>query len=140
MEQQILFFYEKIQFKLQEESKIATWLISCAKEEKQEIALVNCIFCDDDYLLEINKQYLKHDYYTDIITFDYTEENDQISGDVFISVDRAMENSKTFTQDLNIEINRLLIHGLLHLMGYKDKQPEDKRLMTSKEDHYLALI
>jgi probable rRNA maturation factor len=104
--------------------------------ENKKTGDINFIFCSDDYLLEVNKQYLNHDYYTDIITFDYCEGN-QVSGDIFISVDRVLENSQNQKVDFNNEFYRVLFHGVLHLCGYKDKKKEDKTLMTSKEDFYL---
>jgi probable rRNA maturation factor len=104
--------------------------------EHKKTGDVNFVFCSDDYLLDVNKQYLNHDYYTDIITFDYCEGN-QVSGDIFISVDRVLENSQNQKVDFNNEFYRVLFHGVLHLCGYKDKKKEDKTLMTSKEDFYL---
>ncbi len=139
-EDQVQFFYEEINYKLQSESKIGQWLKLCASKENKNISLINYIFCTDAYLIEINKQYLKHDYYTDIITFEYSENEASLTGDVFISVDRAKENSIKLNQNFESEIMRLLVHGLLHLMGYKDKEPQDKKMMTSKEDHYLSLL
>lgn len=98
-----------------------------------DIALV---FCSDEHLLEVNKQYLQHDYYTDIITFDYTEAN-KISGDLMISLDRVRENALLNKVSDWHEINRIVFHGVLHLCGYKDKKPADKSLMTEKENFYL---
>jgi rRNA maturation RNase YbeY len=89
--------------------------------------------------LEVNKQYLNHDYFTDIITFDYVE-NDIVSGDIFISCDRVKENAKEFDKTFENELSRIIIHGVLHLLGYKDKVKKDKLLMTQKEDFYLALL
>ena len=99
---------------------------------------INFIFCDDAYLLEMNQEYLKHDTFTDIITFDYGS-SEAVSGDIFISVDRIRENAAKLQQNALDELHRVMIHGILHLIGYKDKSPADKAQMTSKEDKYLSL-
>lgn len=104
--------------------------------ENKKVGDLNFIFCSDNYLLEVNKQYLNHDYYTDIITFDYCEDK-LVSGDIFVSIDRVLENSNKLKLDFNNEFNRVLFHGVLHLCGYKDKNKIDKTQMTSKEDFYL---
>ena len=104
-----------------------------------KLEIINFIFCDDEYLHNLNVEYLDHDTLTDIITFDYTEKGGPISGDIYISKERAKENAKTYGQTLGKEIQRLLVHGVLHLLGYKDKTKKDKILMTSKEDYYLSL-
>jgi probable rRNA maturation factor len=139
-EETIQFFYEKSDFKLQEESKLRLWAEDSATAESRSISLLNYIFCDDNYLLDINKQYLEHDYFTDIITFDYSENLDELTGDIFISVDRALDNANTYGEPIDQEIKRLMIHGLLHLIGYKDKEPQDKEIMTAKENLYLKLF
>ncbi|MFM7473400.1 MAG: rRNA maturation RNase YbeY [Crocinitomicaceae bacterium] len=97
---------------------------------------ITLIFCSDDYLLEINKKYLNHDYYTDVITFDYSD-NQMVSGDLFISIDRVLENAKSFQVVAKEELIRVVCHGVLHLVGYKDKTEEEKKVMTSKENEYL---
>jgi probable rRNA maturation factor len=117
-------------------SNTKTFIKHLINSENKKTGDVNFIFCSDDYLLEVNKQYLNHDYYTDIITFDYCDGN-LVSGDVFISVDRVLENSKNQKVNFNNEFYRVLFHGVLHLCGYKDKKKLDKKLMTSKEDFYL---
>src|ERR1044071_3674818 len=99
---------------------------------------VNVIFCSDDYLLEMNREHLDHDYYTDIITFDYSEEA-VVSGDLFISVDRVSDNASGLSVSFLDELNRVCVHGLLHLCGYKDKSEAEELLMRSKEDEMLAL-
>lgn len=121
------------------ESKIRNWLSCLAQSEGHQITSLNYIFCSDDYLLEVNKQYLNHDYYTDIITFDYTEEN-QISGDIYISLDRITENSSQFQVTFEEELMRVIAHGCLHLMGYQDKTDEQQFLMTKKEEASLSLL
>ena len=100
-----------------------------------EIAFV---FCSDDYLLDINQRFLAHDYYTDVITFDYSIES-SISGDVFVSIDRVAENAAQVGVSFENELHRVLVHGVLHLLGYKDKTSEEKAVMTDKEDFYLSL-
>lgn len=110
-----------------------------ADKEKVKVDFLNYIFCSDPYLLDINKKYLAHDYFTDIITFESSEEEGVISGDIFISVDRAKENAKEYKVSLEEEIQRLIIHGLLHLIGYKDGSDEEKLIMRKKEDYYLPL-
>ncbi len=106
------------------------------KSENKEQGDLTVIFCSDEYLLDVNKKYLNHDYYTDIITFDYTE-GTIISGDLFISCDRVIENANSFHVDLVNELSRVVFHGVLHLCGYKDKSEEDELLMRQKESFYL---
>ena len=99
---------------------------------------VNVIFCSDNYILDINLKYLQHDYYTDIITFDYCE-GDRLSGDLFISIDSVRENSEFYKTEFADELNRVIVHGLLHLIGYDDHSEEDIATMRSKEDYYLKI-
>lgn len=115
------------------------WIKQVIASEGKRVGDVSFIFCSDSYLLDVNKKYLEHDYFTDIITFDYVE-GLVISGDIFISVDRVNENSVEFKTTVTDELNRILIHGILHLLGYKDKQKKDKLLMTEKEDFYLNVL
>lgn len=115
------------------------WVISTAKNEGFSVGELSFIFCDDKYLHKINLEFLNHDTLTDIITFDYSSE-DEIAGEIYISIDRVNENAKSFNQDTAQEIRRIIIHGVLHLLGYKDKSPEEKTQMTSKEDYYLSLL
>ena len=116
---------------------IDKWIENTILSEKKKAGEISFIFCSDDYLLEINKEHLNHDYYTDVITFDYVVD-DEISGDIFISIDRIKENAKEFTVSFTDELNRIMIHGVLHLLGYKDKEKDEKELMTKKEDEYLS--
>jgi rRNA maturation RNase YbeY len=111
-------------------------LTSLVKEEGKLLGDVSVIFVSDDYLLEMNQTYLNHDYYTDIITFDYCEQN-IISGDLFISVDRVRENADVFNADFRTELHRVIIHGVLHLCGYKDKTEENEKEMRVLENKYL---
>jgi rRNA maturation RNase YbeY len=107
--------------------------------EGKTLGDVSLVFTDDDYLLEVNKQYLNHDYYTDVITFDYSKDL-LISGDIMISLDRVRDNSEALSQDFQVEFLRVVLHGVLHLCGYKDKRKEDISVMRSKEDFYLSLF
>ncbi|MCF2491648.1 rRNA maturation RNase YbeY [Dyadobacter sp. CY347] len=134
------FFTENVDFDLLRPVKTKKWIKNTSISEGYEIADLNYIFCDDDYLLEINKQYLDHDYFTDIITFDNSEEDNVIEGDIYISVDRVKENAATFQADFETEMRRVLIHGLLHLMGYDDTDEKLKAAMRAKEDQYLLLF
>lgn len=118
---------------------LRSWVISTAKNEGFSVGELSFIFCDDKYLHKINLEFLNHDTLTDIITFDYSSE-DEIAGEIYISIDRVNENAKAFNQDTAQEIRRIIIHGVLHLLGYKDKSPEEKTQMTSKEDYYLSLL
>lgn len=115
------------------------WIKETITSEGKKSGDISFIFCSDAYLLEINKQYLNHDYFTDIITFDYVE-NNIISGDIFISCDRVRENALEFNTDFDNELSRIIIHGVLHLLGFKDKNKNDKLLMTQKEDFYLGVL
>lgn len=134
----ISFFVEDVQFSLKQKTNLRKWIIETIGKEGKETGALSFIFCSDQYLLNINQQYLKHDTYTDIITFDNSEEDLLIEGDIFISVERVKENALLFNVPEQDELHRVIIHGVLHLLGYKDKSPHDKQLMTSKEDEYLS--
>ena len=114
------------------------WLKLVAGNEVRKIGDINIIFCSDNYILDVNVKYLSHDYFTDIITFDYCN-GDILSGDLFISVDSVRENSIFYHTDFNNEMNRVIVHGLLHLVGYDDHSEEDIKIMRSKEDYYLTI-
>lgn len=126
-------------FVLAEHDRYKEWLFSVVQNEGFSIGELNYIFCDDEYLLGINKQYLDHDTFTDIITFDYTE-GKVVSGDVFISTERVAENAVLFHQDFNTELLRVIAHGVLHLMGYKDKEDADVVLMRAKEEEKIKMF
>lgn len=134
------FFSEDVDFGVSNPVKTKKWLKNTSKSEGYEISDLNYIFCSDEYLLEINKQYLNHDYYTDIITFDNSEEDNVIEGDIYISVERVRENAQTLQGDFDTEMRRVLVHGLLHLVGYDDVTDELKQGMRAKEDEYLTLF
>jgi len=135
----IQFFSEDIDFTIKDKQRVREWIFSTIKEEGfKRVGQLSFVFCSDTYLLEINKQYLDHDTFTDIVTFDSSEMEDVIAGDIFISVDRIRENAEKFTVPERDELHRVVIHGVLHLCGYYDKKKEDKTLMTQKEDYYLS--
>ncbi len=116
------------------------WLLAVAEKEGADIEELNYIFCTDDYLLEINKTHLEHDYYTDVITFDNRMlSTDPIAGDIFISYDRVRENAEDFEASIDQELARVMVHGLLHLIGYGDKTSEQASTMREKENYYLSL-
>ncbi len=134
----IAFNYET-EFKLENEENIQKWITSCAENEDFEVGEINYIFCDDEYLHKINVEFLQHDTLTDIISFDYTI-GKLIGGDIFISIPRVEENAKTFNVKFNEELHRVIIHGILHYMGYKDKTNEEKQLMRDKENSCLKTV
>lgn len=134
---EIYFHAEDVALPKLEYSLVEKWIFSVIADEGVDCGDLNFIFCSDQYLLDLNKQYLNHDYYTDIITFDYSEES-TISGDIFISTDRVGENAVSFGVDVSKELLRICVHGVLHLIGYKDKSVEDKEIMTSKENDHLT--
>ena len=135
----INFFEEDISFKLKNKTGVKQWIKTSIEAEGQKLKELNYIFCSDEYLLKINQQYLDHDTYTDIVTFDNSEKDRVIEGDIFISIDRIRENALKFNSGEVNELHRVIIHGALHLLGYQDKTAEKKKIMTSREDHYLAV-
>lgn len=135
----IFFHTEDISFTLVSENTISNWLLKLVERHNKKLGELNYIFCSDDYLLKLNQQHLKHDYFTDIITFDYCDK-DLISGDLFISIDRIKENAKTFRKTQSNELNRVIAHGLLHLLGFTDKTAEDIVEMRSMEEEALKML
>lgn len=134
----ISFFEEDIQFKPKQKAALRQWIKDTVEAEGFRLKELNYIFCSDAYLLQINQQYLNHDTYTDIITFDNSETEKTIVGDIFISAERIKENALKFKVTEDTELHRVMIHGALHLLGYKDKSAASKNLMTQMEDKYLA--
>lgn len=135
----ILFHTEDLNFSISGSKRdIADWIRSSARNEGYEPGDLNVIFCSDDYLLGINRQYLEHDYLTDIITFDYTEDG-KLSGDLFISVDRVRDNAEALNVVFHVELLRVIIHGIMHLAGYKDATEEERKVMRGKENQYLKI-
>lgn len=137
---EINFFAEDTTFNPDKKTLLRKWIKGTIEDEGYQLAELNYIFCSDTYLIEINRQYLNHDTYTDIITFDNSEVEKEITGDIFISIERIRENAKKFKVPVADELHRVMIHGTLHLLGYKDKGTESKKLMTQMEDKYLDKI
>lgn len=135
----IQFFSEEIEFSLPETNSLSEHLLNVASNENKVIECINYIFCSDVYLHKINIEYLDHDTYTDIITFDQSEEEGIIIADIFISIDRVKDNANDHAVDFITELYRVLSHGLFHLIGYGDKTDEEKKLMREKEDEFLSL-
>lgn len=135
----IQYIAEEIALPTLEKRNISRWIKDTAAEYGKKVGDIAYIFCSDERILEVNKQYLNHDYYTDIITFDYTEAN-IISGDIFISIDTVKSNAEEFSQSFSTELHRIMIHGILHLCGQDDKTPEMRLEMTSKENAALNNI
>lgn len=135
----IKFFSEDTKFTLPQKKNISNWLKDAIREEGYALGHLNFIFCSDEYLLDINQQYLNHNTFTDIITFDQREEPNEIAGDIFISIDRVKDNSQKFNSEFILELKRVIVHGVLHLAGYKDKHSGQKKEMRQKEDYYLSL-
>ena len=134
----INFFTEDIKYVLKDKRKIKAWIAKAILAEGYEVDELNFIFCSDEYLLRINQEYLDHDTYTDVITFDNSEVLKMITGDVFISIDRIRDNASLYKHRMQEELCRVMIHGTLHLLGHKDKSKAEKTRMTKKEDQYLA--
>lgn len=124
---------------MKDKRKLRNWIIQTAESEDYTIGILNYILTNDNVLVQLNKEYLRHFTLTDIITFDLSEKERELSGDIYISVDRARESAREYKVTLNNEISRLMIHGVLHLMGYKDKSREERELMRQKEEFYLSL-
>ena len=131
-------FFSETEFKLQNSEEVANWISKIITNEKREEGEISYIFCDDEYLHKLNVEFLKHDTLTDIISFDNSLGN-QINGDIFISVERVKENASSFKTTFENELHRVIIHGVLHYCGYKDKTKEDADLMRIKEDAALSI-
>ncbi len=136
---EINYFSQKPRFKLSNSKKTSSWIKKTIDKEGAKLISLNYIFCSDEYLAEMNIQFLKHNTLTDIITFNYNPSKTEIEGEIYISVDRVRENAQTFETDFQTELNRVIIHGVLHLLGYNDKTKSQKKAMREKEDSYLSL-
>ena len=136
----INFFSEEIEFELSNPNEIRDWIKQVAATHQKVAGDINYIFCSDEYLHNINLEYLSHDTYTDIITFDNSEEELVIEGDIYISIDRVSENAKSFEVTVSKELNRVMIHGILHLIGFEDHSKEEKEIMRGKEVECLSLL
>ncbi len=135
----VYFFNEDIDFPPLNKKQVKKWLQTVVKKHHKTLGDINYIFTSDSYILKINQEHLKHDYYTDVITFDYTE-NNKISGDIYISLDTVKSNAELLNQDYNKEFNRVLIHGILHLIGFKDKNETDATEMRKQEELSLEIL
>ncbi|MDX9907032.1 MAG: rRNA maturation RNase YbeY [Bacteroidales bacterium] len=136
----IFFFLEEISYQLKNKRRLRQWITQAAVNEGYKINNLNFILTNDNILFQLNKEYLQHMTLTDIITFDMSDTKDELAGDIYISVDRARENAKEFHVTLANELCRLMIHGMLHLMAYKDKTDEEKVIMRAREEFYLSLL
>lgn len=134
----INFYSEEIDFELQNQENHSAWINKTISSFNKSIQEISFIFCSDDYLLKINQQFLDHDYYTDIITFDNSEQENKIASDIFISIDRVKENASEGNFDFNEELKRVMIHGILHLLGFNDKTKEEQIEMRKQEDYFLG--
>lgn len=135
----ISFHTEDIVFDLPNIKTSTDWLVNSIINEQKEVGNIDYIFCSDQYLHKINLQYLNHDTFTDIVTFNYCE-NNEVNADIFISIDRVKENAIKYNKSFINELHRVMIHGILHLVGYNDKTKPEQDLMTTKEDFYLSLL
>lgn len=136
----IRFFNEDVPYKLPQKQATRQWLKQQAEREGYAVGELNYIFCSDEYVLQVNRDYLQHDYYTDIITFDQSEEDDKIEGDIFVSVERVADNAAQLGVAPEQEMRRVLAHGLLHLCGYGDKTEAEQAQMRAKEEEWLSYL
>jgi probable rRNA maturation factor len=136
---EIQFFFTDRKITLANRTALKSFIASIFKREKKCAISLTYVFCSDEYLLDINKQFLQHDYYTDIITFDLSSIKEQIEGDIYISIDRVKDNAEQLCTTLKQELHRVIFHGILHLCGHKDKKPVDKKKMRALEEKYLKL-
>ena len=134
----ISYYFEDTDFIFKGKTRNSKWLRLVAESEIRKIGDISIIFCSDNYILDVNQQYLQHDYFTDIITFDYCE-GDKLSGDLFISVDSVRENAIEYGTEFIEELHRVIVHGVLHLIGYDDHNDDDIAMMRKKENYYLSL-
>ena len=134
----VSYFQEDVRYELKGKALNNRWLKMVAESEVKKLGPLSIIFCSDNYILDINIKYLQHDYFTDIITFDYCE-GDLVSGDLFISIDSVRENALHYQVKFEDELDRVMVHGLLHLIGYDDHTPEETALMRQKEDYYISI-
>ncbi len=135
----ITFYSEGIDFKVSRPRSTKEWIKKVIKKEKQKLSSLSYIFCSDEFLSKLNKDYLNHKTLTDIITFNYSEESNSVEGEIYISIPRVEENSSLFKTDFEEELHRVIIHGVLHLIGYSDKKSAEKALMRKKEEACLSL-
>lgn len=139
MDLQIINFYSENDFELRNQEKYEAWIKQVIISEEKKLGELSYIFCNDDYLLNLNEEFLKHDTYTDIITFDYSV-GKILQGDIYISTERVKDNSMEFNVSFELELRRVIIHGILHLCGYKDKSPEEEFVMRAREEEKMKLF
>lgn len=139
MSSSILFFNEDIHFNLKSIRKTKDWLTRVIHRENRSLGELNYIFCSDTFLADVNLRFLKHKSLTDIITFNTSEDSTLIEGEIYISIERVRENAEKFSSTFIQELHRVMVHGVLHLLGYSDKTPHQKKIMRKKEDAYLSL-
>jgi rRNA maturation RNase YbeY len=135
----VQFFFSDASISLADRNSLKKFIAQLFSIEGKTLRQLNYIFCSDEYLLNINRQFLNHDYYTDIITFDLSEQPGLVAGEIYISVDRVRDNANSLNQTVKHELHRVIFHGALHLCGYKDKSKKDSIQMRGKEDYYLNL-
>ena len=133
------FHNEEVSFSFNNKREVSLWLKSVVSSFQKELGVINVIFCNDQYVLKVNQNYLNHDYFTDIITFNYNE-NNLISGDLFISIDRVKENAINQKMEFNVEIHRVIVHGVLHLCGLNDQSKQEKEIMRGRENLFLQKL
>ncbi len=138
--EKIYFFNEDSSFKLKHKSKLRIWISQIIKENTKKSKAINFIFTSDKHLLSINQQYLNHNTLTDVITFDYSSNPKFIETDIYISIDRIQDNADKLNNSFPDELHRVMIHGILHILGYNDNNTFEKKEMRKKENHYLALL
>ena len=132
-------FNSETSFTLKNQKKLVKWIGDVISSEGFQVGEINYIFCDDSYLNKINQEFLNHDTFTDVISFDYTL-GKEVGGDIFISIERVLENAEKFNEVFENELHRVMIHGILHFIGYKDKTKKDKTLMRTKEDEKIFIL
>jgi rRNA maturation RNase YbeY len=137
---EINFFNEEINFTLPQKGRSRDWIKEIFRREKRKDGVINIVFCSDYFLLGINEKYLSHNTFTDVITFDLSTDKSHINADIYISIERIKENSKTFKSSFKSELYRVMCHGILHLIGYNDKSPDEAFLIREREDFYLSLL
>lgn len=136
----INFFTEDINFTLRQKIKLRNWIKSTIEHNQYKLEVINYIFTSDNYLLTINKEHLDHDTFTDVITFNQSTDPKLLEADIYISIERIKNNAKKFNLPISDELHRVMIHGVLHLLGFTDKEDSEKAVMRKKENHYLALL
>lgn len=135
----VRYFSEDTDFTIPHPRKTTRWINAVADREKVTLGEINFIFCSDAYLIDLNRRYLRHDYYTDILTFDNRIGEGPLTGDIYISIERVGDNASCFGVTFDDELHRVMVHGILHLIGYSDASPSRKKVMKKKEDAYLSL-